>query len=97
MRASLGLRRELEEVGVVRLVAHAARPRVERVVHDHAVREHLVVVAEVVRQAQRDGHQPGRLRCQLGLAGVGPADDGCDRMDGVVGEAKVGDESVEAA
>src|SRR5262245_18964785 len=45
------------------LTVHA--PRVQRVVYDESVLEHLVIIAEVMRQAQRDGEQSRRFRREM--------------------------------
>ena len=58
-----------------------AAPGVERVVHHHAVFEHLVVVREVGRQAERDREQARRLRRQVEPGGVGAAHDQRERVE----------------
>ena len=55
---------------VVRLGLQAAAPGVERVVHDHAVFEHLVIIREVGREAERDREQAGALRTQIVARGI---------------------------
>src|SRR5262249_15972980 len=50
---------------VVRFALAALAPREERIVHDHARTEHLVVVGEHLREAERDREEPGRLRRQV--------------------------------
>ena len=51
-------------VGFLAALTALQAPRIERVVHDHAVPQHLVVVGEPSRQAERDRIEPGRLRRQ---------------------------------
>src|SRR5258707_15745886 len=37
-------------------------PSIERIVHDHAMAQHLVIVRKPLREAEREREQPGRLR-----------------------------------
>jgi hypothetical protein len=57
------------------LVLALPAPRIQRVVHHHAVARHLVVVGEGQRQAERDGVQAGGLRREVQARGVGAAHD----------------------
>src|SRR5258708_14161313 len=50
-------------------------PAVERVIDDHALREHRVIVGEIDLESLRDGKQPRRLRCQIGTPRIGTAYD----------------------
>src|SRR3954469_19076025 len=60
---------------VVRFRLKIATPGIERVVHHHAVPEHLVVVREVGGQTQRDGEQTAALRAQIVSRRVSASDD----------------------
>ena len=59
----------------VALPTSVAAPRIQRVIHHHAVRQHLVVVGEVARQAKGDGQQAGRLGGEVKPVSVGGAHD----------------------
>src|SRR5437016_4698184 len=50
---------------IVRLGLQRAAPGIERVVHDHAVLEHFVVVVEICREAERDRKQAAALRGEV--------------------------------
>src|SRR5947207_1870296 len=58
-------------VPVVGLILAAAAPRVERVVHRHAVLEHFMVVGKIGRQPERQGKQPRGLRRKVEASRVG--------------------------
>src|SRR5690242_19839523 len=62
----------------VDLVLAALAPRVERVVHHHAVLEHLVVVRVLPREPQRDCREAARLRREIQPRGVRAAHDDCE-------------------
>src|SRR5882724_4490460 len=62
-------------------------PGVERVVDDHAVTQHLVVIGKIRRQALADREEAGRLRRQLGPPGIGPAHDHREAKQRLVVEA----------
>jgi hypothetical protein len=51
-------------------------PSVERVVYDHAVGQHFMVVGEVRREAEGNREQPAALRRQIMSRCVGAAHDG---------------------
>ena len=70
----------------MRLVVSALAPRVERVVNDHAVPEHVVIVREQSRQPQRDRQQAGGLRRKIEASGVGAANDRCEFAQGRIGQ-----------
>src|SRR6478609_3141921 len=59
----------------VRLADQMAAPGVERVVQDHAVLQHLVVVGVDVAEAQRDREQAVALRRKVEPRGVGASHD----------------------
>src|SRR6266581_1189732 len=59
----------------VHFVLPRLAPRVERVVHHHAVLQHLVVVGEVARETEGDRCEPGRLRREVQVRGIRSADD----------------------
>lgn len=48
-------------------------PGIKRVVHHHAVPEHLVIISEVLQQAKRERIQTRRLRREVKPGGAGPA------------------------
>src|SRR5439155_1430536 len=52
---------------------------------------------EQLRQAQRDGEQPCRLRGEVQTMGVGPADDNRQLVQGGISQAVLLEEGVEAA
>jgi len=79
------------------LVLGARAPGVQRVVHRHAVPEHLVVVGEAGRQPERQRHQPGRLRGEVRAVGVRAAHDHGERLERRVAQAVAVDEGVKAA
>jgi len=45
----------------VRLGLQAAAPRVQRVIYDHAVLQHFMVIRVVGREAERDGKEAAAL------------------------------------
>src|SRR5262245_27852436 len=59
-----------------------ATPRVESVVHDHPVSQHLMIVGEIARQAVRDGEQALALPRGAGSGRVGPPHDGRQVVEG---------------
>ncbi|GCC47213.1 hypothetical protein chiPu_0031396, partial [Chiloscyllium punctatum] len=59
---------------IVRLGLQRAAPGVERVVDDHAVLQHLVVIGEVGGEAERDREQAAALRAQIVPRRVGAPD-----------------------
>src|SRR5258706_9224751 len=59
----------------VHLVLPLLAPRVQRVVQDHAVLQHLVIVRKDAREPERDGSKSRRLRRKLELRGIGAAHD----------------------
>src|SRR6185503_1453938 len=50
-------------------------PRVQRVIENHAVLQHLVVIREDARKAERHGGKSRRLRREVELRGVRTAHD----------------------
>src|SRR5258708_12495079 len=56
-------------------------PSVERVIDDHALREHCMIVGEVDLEPFRDGEKAGRLRRELGTAGLAATDDPVQPID----------------
>src|SRR6476469_2387959 len=81
----------------VHLVLALPAPRVEGVVHHHPVREHLVVVVEIARQAERDGRQSGGLGCERELRGIGRTHDERELLERGIAQAVVPEERIEAA
>src|SRR5438128_1335376 len=72
-------------------------PCVQRVVDDEPAGEQLVIISEQLRQAQRDGEQPRRLRCKVQTIRVGPADDNRQLVQGRITQGVLLQEGVEAA
>src|SRR5688500_14524147 len=52
-------------VPIVSLVADVLAPGIQRLAHGHAVFQLLVIVAEVVREADQDCIYPGTLRREI--------------------------------
>src|SRR5258708_10204030 len=50
---------------IMRLGLRRAAPRVERVVDDHAVLQHFVIVRKIRREAERDREQAAALGTQI--------------------------------
>ena len=57
------------------LTSDIAAPGIQRVVEHEAVTQLLVVIPEIVRQAEGDREEPGALRGEVGPCCVGAADD----------------------
>src|SRR5260221_1423481 len=72
-------------------------PVVERVIDDHALREHRVIVGEIDLESLRDGKQPRRLRCQIGTPRIGTAYDQGEAIECRIGDLVDADEGIEAA
>src|SRR5215217_1747912 len=81
----------------VRLTSKLTAPAVERVVEDEAVPQHLVVVVEARAQAERDGEQPRRLRCQVEPLGVRTPNDPGELVKRRIIQPVLGKEGIEAA
>src|SRR6266705_268674 len=81
----------------VHFVLPRLAPRVERVVHHHAVLQHLVVVGEVARETEGDRGEPGRLRREVQVRGIRSADDKGELTKRGIRQAVVLQKSVEAA
>src|SRR5438445_4798679 len=71
-------------------------PGVERVVHHHAVLQHLVVVLEIARKTEGHRRQAGRLRREIKPRGVGTPYDDRELLERRIGQPVVLEESVEA-
>src|SRR5215510_6797370 len=82
---------------VVGLRLQLAAPGVERVVHHHAVTEHLVIVGKVRGQPQRDGEQAAALRGQVVARGVGAAHDRGEMVERGILDAVDAQDGVERA
>src|SRR5262249_5492646 len=81
----------------VRLVLTVYAPGIQRVVHHHPVPQHLMILAEVVRQAQRDREQAWSFWRQVQTRGVRATHDDCELRQCRIGEVVLLQERVEAA
>jgi len=75
MLRRLGLCRPIVGFGLER-----ATPGKERVVHDHAVREHFVVVRKVRGEAKRNREQPPHCGARSWRDVSAAAHDGCEMI-----------------
>src|SRR5882757_3398661 len=82
---------------VVRFTLEATTPGVERVVDDHAMLQHFVVVGEDMAEAERDREQAGRLRREIEARGIGASDDVGELLERWFGEVILLEKGVEAA
>jgi hypothetical protein len=64
----------LRRPGVL-LALQARAPRIERIVHDHPVVQHRVVIRDRCGETQREREQSRRLRGELGPRCIGATDD----------------------
>src|SRR5260221_3539445 len=72
-------------------------PAVERVIDDHALREHCVIVGEIDLEPLRDREEALRLRRKVGMARIGAADDQGEAIDRPIRDAIGLDDGIEAA
>jgi hypothetical protein len=72
-------------------------PGVERVVHHHALLQHLVVVLEIARQPERDRREAGGLRREIEPRRVGAAHDDREVRERRIAQAVVLEKGIEAA
>src|SRR4029450_8263971 len=70
-----GRRRDALRIPGVSLPSDIAAPGIQRVVEHEAVTQLLVVIPEVVRQAEGDREEPGALRGEVAQCRVGAEDD----------------------
>src|SRR5215469_8023113 len=82
---------------VMRLALEPRAPGIERVVHHHAVAQHLVVIGEDVREAERERIEAGRLRREVEPRGVGAANDNRKLLQRRVLQLVFREEGIEAA
>lgn len=82
---------------VVSLRLEVSAPPVERVVDDHPIAQHLVVIREIGRETKRDGEQPSGLWGQVMSRGVGTADDLGEMLQGRIGEPILVQKGIEGA
>src|SRR4051794_6575516 len=84
--ASFRLKRRVSVLGIVgsavcrraprmRFVLAVLAPCIKRVIHNHAVLQHFVVIGEITGEAQRNCEQSGRLSGELQMRGIGTAHD----------------------
>lgn len=78
-------------------VLAALAPGIERVIDDEPMTEHLVVIEKSGGEAEGDGVEPGRLRCQVESGGIRAAHNHGEAPERLVPEIVFLEERIETA